>query len=222
MSAVQSHYQSSLVGATLQVARSSEPVCGRHNKSPLRLQVNWALAELGLTQLPPQLLHRSARTPPQLGAKMRRLNRAVLAANNSDNLFRASFAKHIFRVGKRGWRQFLLAAHTGLEVRQRRDFLSINRLFYAIPPPMGIRIPSAAGATSLSIFLCLRDSRCTRCTRWLKKQYRHSIPRQNSTKREACVTICSRVRKTDELNSSSRHRSVKTILTKYGLTQAAC
>ena len=91
-----------------------------------------------LTQLPPQLFHRILRTPPQLGAKMRRFNRAVLATHDVDDLLRALLAEHILRVRKRGRGQFQLTAHSGLEIRQRRDFLSVNRLFYAIPPLNGI------------------------------------------------------------------------------------
>ena len=93
---------------------------------------------IDLTHLPPQLLHRIARTPPQLGAKMCRLNRAVLASYNIDDLFRTILAEHIFRIRKRSRGQFLLTAHTRLEVRQRRGFLSVNRLFYAKPLLKGI------------------------------------------------------------------------------------
>ena len=71
-----------------------------------------------LTQLPPQLFHRVFGTAPQLGAEMRRFNRAVFAADDADDLLRATLAEDILRIRKSRWRQFLLTADARFEFRQ--------------------------------------------------------------------------------------------------------
>ena len=88
--------------------------------------------------IPSPAVHSSASLERRRSLR-RRLNRAVLAAHDADDLLRASLAEDILRIRKSRWRQFQLTADARFEFRQRGDPLLANGSLYAHSPANGIR-----------------------------------------------------------------------------------